>query len=325
MNFPLFPRSASTLAPQVDSLMLFWMGVAGFFSLLIAALLFAFAVRYRRRNPGDVGQREKAGMLLEVVWSAIPLAILLVMFAWGAKVYFYAMRPPADAVEYFVTGKQWMWKFQHPEGVREINRLHVPVGRPVKLTMTSEDVIHSFFVPDFRVKMDIIPGRYTTTWFEATRTGTFHLFCAEYCGVEHSRMGGEIVVMEPSQYDEWLEVQSGLVQAETLTGQALFEAKNCHTCHRPESDNLGPFLSGLFGSQVTLEEGETVEVDVNYLRESILDPTARIVAGYQALMPTYQGQLSEEELASLIQYIQSLAETETDTAESAPATEEPAS
>ena len=244
----------------------------------------------------------------------------------GRQGVFLRHAAAANAVEYYVTGKQWMWKFQHPEGVREINQLHVPVGQPVKLTMTSEDVIHSFFVPEFRVKMDVIPGRYTTTWFQATKTGTYHLFCAEYCGVEHSLMGGDIVVMEPSAYDEWLEQRAGLVQAESLSGEELFQAKNCQTCHRPDNDNLGPFLEGLFGTEEVLEGGETVLVDANYLRESILDPAAKMVEGYQPLMPTYQGQLSEEELAGLIQYIQSLAgDQEEPAAEPAAAgTEEPA-
>ncbi len=306
-GFPLFPKSASTLAPQVDTLMLFALGIATVFTLLIAFLLVVFAVRYRRRSVDEIGAPDPHATWLEIVWSVIPLVILLVMFGWGAKVFFFAMRPPADAIEYYVTGKQWMWKFQHPEGPREINTLHVPVGQPVKLTMTSEDVIHSFFVPDFRVKMDVLPGRYTTTWFEATKTGTYTLFCAEYCGVEHSRMGGKIVVMEPSQYDEWLTAQGGsAVGGEMVSGADLFTAKNCQTCHNPNNDNLGPYLEGLFGTEETLEGGATVLVDENYLRESILDPTAKMVAGYQALMPTYQGQLNEEELAGLIQYIKTL-------------------
>ncbi len=306
LPFPLFPKRASTLAPQVDNVMLFALAVAFVFTVLIAVLVIGFAVRYRRRAADEIGQAEPPTLILEIVWSVIPLLILLVMFGWGAKVFFFAMRPPGDALEYYVTGKQWMWKFQHPEGPREINQLHVPVGQPVKLTMTSEDVIHSFFVPEFRVKMDVLPGRYTTAWFEATKTGTYHLFCAEYCGVEHSRMGGEIIVMEPSVYDDWLAERGGGAVAVAASGEDLFSAKNCGTCHRTDNSNLGPYLTGLFGAEETLEGGGAVLVDENYLRESILDPTAKMVAGYQALMPTYQGQLNEEELVGLIQYIKGL-------------------
>ncbi|MDH3746148.1 MAG: cytochrome c oxidase subunit II [Acidobacteriota bacterium] len=309
-GFPLFPESASTLAPQVDAIYFFGLGVAAFFSTLIACLIFYLAIRYRRRSEDEVGKREKAAMWLEIAWSIIPLGILLFMFAWGAKVYFEARRPPGDAVEYFVTGKQWMWKFQHPEGQREINHLHVPVGQPIQLKMTSEDVIHSFFVPAFRIKMDVLPGRYTTVWFEATKTGTFRLFCAEYCGAEHSRMGGSITVMEPRDYEQWLARADSATGPLALAGAQLFEAKTCGTCHRPDSNLLAPILHGLFGEEVTLASGDKVLVDENYLRESILDPKATVVSGYEAkaVMPTFVGQLSEEELVELISYIKSLGD-----------------
>ena len=309
LGFPLFPESASTLSGQVDALTLFGIAVATFFSLLIAALILFLGIRYRRRHADEIGQREKTITWLEVTWSVIPLTILLFMFAWGAKVYFTAMRPPSDAAEYYLTGKQWMWKFQHPEGVREINELHVPVNQPIKLTMTSEDVIHSFFVPAFRVKKDVVPGRYTTVWFEATKTGRFQLFCTEYCGAEHSLMGGSIVVMEPRAYEDWLATRGGEINQEQLTGEELFAAKTCNPCHRPDSAVLGPVLHGLFGTEEQLASGERVLVDENYLRESILDPMAKIAAGYEAnaVMPTFQGQLTEEELAGLITYIKSTA------------------
>ncbi len=229
-NFPLFPDSASTLAGQVDAIYFFGLAIAAVFSLLIAALILYFAVRYRRRHADEVGQPEKTVTWLEIAWSVIPLVILLVMFAWGAKVYFAAFRPPADAVEYYVVGKQWMWKFQHPQGKREINDLHVPVGQPIKLTMTSEDVIHSFFVPAFRVKADVLPGRYTTVWFEATRPGAYNLFCAEYCGAEHSRMGGTIHVMEPRDYEAWL-ARDAPAEERLLSGEELFAKHVCNTCH----------------------------------------------------------------------------------------------
>lgn len=306
-DFPLFPDRATELAGQVDALYFTFLGISAFFSALIALLVIYFAVRYRRRSRDEVGRPEKAGIWLEITWSVIPLIILLVMFAWGAKVYVAAYRAPADAVEYFVTGKQWMWKFQHPEGEREINHLHVPAGQSIRLTMTSEDVIHSFFVPAFRVKADVLPGRYTSVWFKAEKTGTFQLFCAEYCGAEHSLMIGSITVMEPADYEAWL---TGADKGPSVlaSGRELFQAKACNTCHRPDTAAQAPILHGLYGKEVELETGETRLVDANYIRDSILNPTAEIVKGYKPLMPTYQGQLSEEEILQLISYIKSLGD-----------------
>jgi cytochrome c oxidase subunit 2 len=305
LNFDLFPDSASTLAGDVDRLFFFVLGVTIFFSLLIAGLLITFVVRFRRRPGRSFGVPVHGSITLEIAWSVIPLAIALTIFAWGAKVFFAISRPPAGASEYFAVGKQWMWKFQHPEGNREINELHVPVGRTVKLTMTSEDVIHSFYVPAFRVKMDVLPGRYTTAWFKATRPGRYHLFCAEYCGTEHSLMGGWVEVMEPSRYEAWL---AGARASQTVvqSGEELFVARACNTCHRPDTDVRGPRLTGLFGRQVTLRDGRRVVADEAYLRESILNPTAKIVAGFEPVMPAFQGQLSEEEVLELLRYVKSL-------------------
>jgi cytochrome c oxidase subunit 2 len=304
-TFPLFPEQASTLAGEVDALFFFGIGVSIFFSILIAGLLIYFFIRYRRRDPSQVGSPVHGSVPLEILWSVIPLGITLVMFAWGAKVFFSLSRPPAGATEFYVVGKQWMWKFQHPEGRREINELHVPLGLPIKLTMTSEDVIHSFFVPAFRVKADVLPGRYTTVWFAATRPGRYHLFCAEYCGAEHSRMGGWVTVMEPSEYEQWL---AGERTRRTLvaTGEELFSQRACNTCHRPDTEVRGPWLGGLIGKQVRLAGGRTVVADENYIRESILNPAAKVVAGYRPIMPTFQGQLSEEELVELLTYLKSL-------------------
>jgi len=310
-NVPLFPEQASTLASEVDALYLTFLGISIFFGLLVAGLVIFFAIRYRRRAEDEIGRPEKAGIWLEITWSVIPLAILLGMFAWGAKVYIGAFRPPSDAVEYFVTAKQWMWKFQHPQGNREINELHVPVGQAIRLTMTSEDVIHSFFVPAFRVKADVLPGRYTTLWFEATKVGTYHLFCAEYCGAEHSKMGGTITVMEPADYEMWLAGRD-TGPSVIASGQELFRVKACSTCHRPDSATLAPILHGLFGEEVELEDGSTQIVDENYLRESIMNPIAKLVKGYKPLMPTYQGQITEEEVLQLIGYIKSLASDATE-------------
>ena len=298
----LLPEQASSLAGQVDSLYLWLVGISVFFSLLIAALILVFAVRYRRRAPREVGSRFDSSLLLEVTWSVIPLLIVLGTFFWGAKLYFGMFRPPADAVEYFVTGKQWMWKIQHPTGQREINQLHVPIGVPIKLTMTSEDVIHSFFVPAFRVKADVLPGRYTTLWFKATEKGTYHLFCAEYCGAEHSKMIGQVVVMDREEYQAWLAGgATGVSMA--AAGEQLFTQLACSTCHKADATGRGPVLVGVFGSQVRLANGSTLIADENYLRESILNPMARVVYGYQPVMPTYQGQLSEEGLLQLISYL----------------------
>jgi cytochrome c oxidase subunit 2 len=307
LGFPLFPKTASTLAAEVDAIYFFGLGVAALFSLIIAAAILYLAVRYRRRSPDEVGRPEKEALWLEIGWSVVPLLILLFMFGWGVKVFIALTRPPAGAVEYYVTGKQWMWKFQHPNGRREINHLHVPVGQPTKLIMTSEDVIHSFYVPAFRAKMDVVPGRYTTFWFEATTPGTYELFCAEYCGVEHSRMGGMLHALDPHEYEAWLAGGGEVASAAGLSGPELFAAKACDTCHRPDSNLQGPYLAGLFGGEVELADGSRVTVDEGYVRESILDPTAKLVEGYTPLMPTYAGQLTEEEIVQLIVYIKSLA------------------
>jgi cytochrome c oxidase subunit 2 len=317
----LLPEQASTLAPSVDLLYFFLIGVSLFFGLLIATLLIVFAVRFRRR-PGDgVPQPIHGSTPLELVWSIIPFSIAMVIFTWGAVVFFQMARPPDNAHEVFVVGKQWMWKLQHLEGRREINELHVPIGQAVKLTMTSEDVIHSFYVPAFRMKADVVPGRYTTAWFEATRVGEYHLFCAEYCGTEHSGMIGRIVVMEPADYQAWLSEAgpSGVVATSAApgaapaaavspaaAGQALFSQKACNTCHQAQGSALGPSLVGVYGHSVKLQDGSEVIADDAYLRESILNPTAKMVAGFQPVMPTFQGQLDEEQVLQLIQYIKSL-------------------
>jgi cytochrome c oxidase subunit 2 len=243
---------------------------------------------------------------LEVTWMVIPFVISMGIFGWGAKLYFSGNRPPAGAIEVRVVGKQWMWKFQHANGRREINALHVPRARPVKLTMISEDVIHSLFVPAFRVKQDVLPGRYSACWFEATRTGEFHLFCAEYCGTNHSRMTGRVIVMDPAEYEAWL-AGGKANEPPAVAGKRLFEELRCQTCHRPETGAARcPPLEGLYGQEVKLTGGETVVADDNYLRESILRPAAKVVAGFQPLMSSFDGQVDEEQLIQLIAYIKSL-------------------
>jgi len=228
------------------------------------------------------------------------------MFGWGTKVFFTLVRPPAQATEYWCTGKQWMWKFQHPDGKREINELHVPVGRPIKITMTSEDVLHDLYFPIFRTKCDVIPGRYTSVWFEPNKTGTFHIFCAEYCGTLHSGMIGRVVVMEQRDYEAWLAGGRAGTQTPAQRGEELFTQLACITCHREDTGARGPALAGIFGKRQPLAGGGNVLVDDGYLRESILSPATRVVAGYQPIMPTFQGQVTEEDLMSLIAYIKTL-------------------
>ena len=312
-DLPLFPESASTLSGRVDALGVFLVGMSAFFSALICALIVVFAFKYRRRPGRERGTPVEGSLPLELVWTIVPFLITMVLFVWGAKVFYAGVTPPLDVTDVTVVGKQWMWKIQHPQGHREINALHVPVGRAIRLTMTSEDVIHSFFVPAFRLKQDVLPGRYTRMWFRATKTGTFHLFCAEYCGTKHSEMIGSVVVMEPQDFERWL---SGSVSAEppAEAGRKLFESLRCDTCHLsdPKAETAGapaargPSLSGLFGHEVELEGGGKALADEAYLRESILKPMAKITKGFQPLMPTYEGQLGEEQILQLIAYIQTL-------------------
>ncbi len=302
---PFMPEQASTAAGQVDALFLFLTAVSVFFGLLIAGLVVYFFIRYRRRSNDEIPPHIHGSTLLEITWSVIPLAIVMVVFFWSAQVFFSVHRIPAGAMEVSVVGKRWMWKLQHMTGQREINELHVPVGTPVKLTLTSEDVIHSFFVPAFRIKQDAIPGRYTTIWFQATKAGRYHLFCAEYCGTQHSGMIGSVVVLEPHEFQAWLAGGAG-IQTPVAAGEKLFKDLACVTCHRGDSGARGPSLAGLFGRPVRLGDGSTVTADESYLRESIVAPAAKVVAGYQPIMPTFQGMVSEEQLMQLVAYVKSL-------------------
>jgi cytochrome c oxidase subunit 2 len=299
------PEQASSIAGQVDALFLFLVAVSAFFAGLIFLLVTVFALKYRRRSEDERPAAIHGSLVLETLWTGIPLAIALAIFVWGAYLYFVMWRPPAAAMEIFVVGKQWMWKLQHPGGQREINELHVPLGRPIKLTMTSEDVIHSFFVPAFRIKADVVPGKYTSVWFEATKTGEYHLFCTQYCGTSHALMGGRIVVLEPVEYERWL---TGGVNEESLpvAGEKLFVRLGCNTCHKPDGTGRGPSLIGKFGKPQKLTTGESVLIDETYVRESILNPQAKIAAGYSPIMPTFKGLVTEEQLVQLLAYIKSL-------------------
>jgi cytochrome c oxidase subunit II len=304
-DLPLFPPSASTVSDSVDRLYLFLIAMSAFFALLICALIVVFATRYRKGKQGAKATHIEGSLQLELLWTLVPLALALGVFVWGGALFFRTARPPQGAMPFTATAKQWMWKLQHPTGQREINALHIPKGVPIQITMTSEDVIHSFFVPAFRTKQDVLPGRYSTTWFQATRTGTFHLFCAEYCGTKHSEMIGKVIVMEPLDYQRWL---SGAIAGETpeQTGEKLFGALRCDTCHSNQSGARGPDLAGLWGRPVRVQSGAAAVFDGDYVRESILRPNARLAEGFQALMPTYQGQVSEEQILALIAYLESL-------------------
>ena len=307
-EFPLFPQQASVQASQVDAIYFFMVAIAAFFSLLIAGLMVFFAARYRRRSDAEVGVAIHGSLALELMWTIIPFFICMGMFAWGAKVFFDLYRVPAGAMEIFVVGKQWMWKVQHMGGQREINELHVPVGRPVKLIMGSEDVLHSYYIPAFRVKADVIPGRYNTLWFQATTPGRYHLFCAEYCGTRHSGMIGNVIAMEPAAYQAWLD--GGKTEdSPVAAGAKLFNDLVCVTCHREDGQGRGPALTNLFGHEVELQGGGKVVADEAYIRESIVNPQAKIVAGFQPLMPTFQGLVTEEQLLQLIAYVKSLSGT----------------
>ncbi len=308
MNFqlPFMPEQASAGASEVDNLTLFLVGMGTFFTVLIALMVIVFAIRYRRKAGNQVGSNFENSAFLEITWTVIPLLIALFSFGWGVKVFFRLYRPPANAIEYQVTGKQWMWKIQHPTGQREINELHVPIGQPTRLVMTSEDVIHSFFVPAFRAKADVLPGRQSSIWFTPTKLGRYHIFCTEFCGTEHSGMIGWLTVQSQEEYQAWL-AAAPAPKAPSSDGGLLFAQYACNTCHKPGPGGRGPVLQGIYGTEVALADGGKARVDDAYLRESILMPSAKMVQGYEAIMPSFQGQVSEEALQQLISYIKSLS------------------
>jgi len=303
---PFVPESASTISLKVDALYFFLCGVTLFFTLLISGVLTFFVIKYRRRTPYEIPRPIAGSHKLEMLWSIIPFFIAMSIFGWSAQLYFEQSRPPTNTSEVYVVAKQWMWKIQHTTGQREINELHVPTGRKIKLIMTSEDTIHDFFVPAFRMKADVLPGRYTTEWFEATKPGTYHLFCAEYCGMNHSGMIGSVVAMEPADFDNWLSGNSSQ-QSPAVAGQQLFQSLGCVSCHGANGEGgRGPALAGVFGRQVFLNTGQSLKADEAYLRESIVNPQAKLVSGFGPIMPTFQGQISEEQLLQILAFIKSL-------------------
>ena len=309
--FPLFPQEASTVAPAVDHLFYFLTAVSVFFSALIFLLIFYFAIKYRRRSKDEPPPKNQVvnNIPLEITWTVIPMILVAIMYFWGADIFVRNAQPPPNATEIFVIGKQWMWHIEHTNGKREINALHIPEGVPIKLTMTSQDVIHDFFVPAFRVKKDVLPDRYTTEWFEATKVGKYHFFCNQYCGMGHSLMRGWVYVMTPEDYQKWLNSGvSGTTMAEQ--GETLYNQYGCITCH---GTGKGPAFVGLFGKPVRLSDGQTVIANDAYIRESILYPSAQIVNGYPAIMPTFKGQVTEEQVLQLTAYIKSLGSKERNT------------
>ena len=297
------------MAPRVDQLYFFLLGVSVFFATLILILIIAFAVKYRRRSDDEQPRPISGNLGLEILWTLVPLSLTLVMFVWGARLFFITFYPPSDALEINVVAKQWMWKVQHAEGRSEIDELHIPTGRPVKLIMTSQDVIHDFFVPAFRVKNDVLPGRYTTLWFEATKPGAYRLFCSQYCGTQHSGMIGHIIALEPAEFQTWLSGGAAAVSMATA-GENLFRKLGCISCHAANDSGRGPSLAGLLGKAVRLQSGATVTADENYIRESILEPQAKIVAGYPSIMPTFKGLISEDGIMQIIAYLKSLKREE---------------
>lgn len=303
LNLSLFPDQASAGAPRVDAVYFALLAISAFFVTLIFVLIVYFAIKYRRGAKVDRVIRRKDYLKLEMTWIIIPLLIGFGIFGWAAKVYFDLRTPPDEALEIYVVGKQWMWKIQHPNGVREIDELHVPLGRTVKLTMTSQDVIHSFFIPAFRIKQDVLPGRYSSEWFKATKIGEYHLFCAEYCGTSHSGMVGKVVVMDPLEYERWLR-EGTARESMAASGEALYTKLSCGTCHKP--GGRGPDLTGIYNHEVELEGGGVAVADREYLRESIINPMAKIAKGYPRMMPTYRTQLTEDQVNELIEYIKTM-------------------
>ncbi|MGD9589940.1 MAG: cytochrome c oxidase subunit II [Pyrinomonadaceae bacterium] len=304
---PFFPEQASTFAWQVDALYFYLIAISVAFTIPIVAAVFIFGLRYREREKYATPEEMHGSIVLETVWSIIPFVISMTIFLGGAIVYYNQYRPPDDGMNVYVVGKQWMWKIQHEGGQREINELHVPVDTNVKLTMTTEDVLHDFSIPAFRTKADVVPGRYTYLWFNATKPGKYHLFCAEYCGLNHSGMGGYVYVMSKEDFAAW---QSGNVSGQTPVeqGRDLFGNKlGCASCHAGGPQQRGAKLEGIFNKEIKLVGGSTVVADDAYIRESILNPGAKIVEGYQPIMPTFKGQVTEEQLIALVAYIKSLS------------------
>ena len=303
-NSALFPPEASAISPYMDAFYFFLILISAAGMLVVVLLIFGFSLAYRKEK-SPVATQIEGSTLLEATWTIIPLALFMVCFVWGALLYFRIYDPPTNAMNIYIVGKQWMWKAEHPGGQHEINALHVPINRAVQLTMISQDVFHSFSIPAFRIKREVIPGRYSTVWFEATETGTYHLFCTQYCGTDHSAMIGDIVAMTPDAYQAWT---NGSTSGTSLAqnGERLFASLGCNSCHSGEASARGPNLAQVYGARLQLTDGSVVTANDGFLRETILNPSAHVLAGYAPIMPTYQGQVSEEGLIDLVEYIKNL-------------------
>ncbi|TYP92668.1 cytochrome c oxidase subunit 2 [Fodinibius salinus] len=312
LNDLLLPPAKSTLAEQTDTL--FWFVHLSSLVLTVGliAVIVYFVIKYRRQSEDEVTPVITHNNALEVTWSVIPLILVLIVFGWGYEVFMNQQVAPDDAYEINVTGQKWVWQFKYENGARSNGKLHVPADRPVKLIMSSNDVIHSFYVPDYRLKQDVVPGRYTEMWFNAPDTGRSTVYCTEYCGTGHSDMLGEVIVHSQEEFETWLANNSGGgSKPEDLApeewGKQLAKEYACTTCHSPSGEKLtGPTWKGKFDSQEQLSDGSSVTVDENYIRESILEPNAKVVKGYPAVMNTYQGQLNEEQISAIIEYIKTL-------------------
>ncbi|MBI4875779.1 MAG: cytochrome c oxidase subunit II [Acidobacteria bacterium] len=305
----LLPAQGSAYAGEIDKLFLFITLLSAFFFLLIAALTGWFVWRYRRARVAAPSSTVTHSLALELTWTLIPLAIVTGIFFWSFNQYVAASVAPGDAMEIQVTAKKWLWTFEYPNGTRTINEIHIPLGKPVKFVMSSEDVIHSFYVPSMRLKQDVLPNRYTELWFTPTAAGMHTLLCAEYCGRSHSDMLGRIWVDNDAAYQKWLEEGDESTRSMPLKelGKMIYESRGCSTCHSIDgSRGQGPSFTGVFGHEIKLADGKTVQGDANYIRESILQPQAKIVAGYEGIMPTFQGLLREREIVALIEFIKSL-------------------
>jgi cytochrome c oxidase subunit 2 len=305
MNALPWPGEISVHAAEVDKLFVAALLLVLALSAPVFVFTIAFAVKYRRGRPANRKHAPTHNMWVEVGWATIPFLLLILFYIQAMRLFTDLHHPPANALEIDVVGRQWMWKFQHPEGQQEIDELHVPAGVPVELTMASQDVIHSLFIPALRIKQDVVPGRYTHLWFQADETGTYQLLCSEFCGTDHSLMGGHFIVMSPADYSAWLRRTKA---GDTLAarGAALFRSHGCSGCHGPSATVHAPSLDNLFGSTIPLQDGRMVVADAQYIRDSILLPQSAIAAGYPPIMPTFQNQLSEEDVQQLVAYIESL-------------------
>ena len=298
------PQAASTMAPEIDHLFIAMLAITGLVAVVLGVLMVYFVVHYRRGSKADRSNAPSGLLWLELAWTGTPMAVFFVIFIWSTRVYSQFYLPPANAQPIYVLAKQWMWRIQHANGRREINELHVPLGYPVRLIMSSEDVIHSFYVPAFRLKQDVLPGRYTYVWFQATALGAFRFNCTQYCGSQHYAMGGRVYVMRPAEYAEWLANGSGQPDL-AQRGEALFRGAGCSGCHSPGSTVHAPALRDLYNRPVHLADGSTVTADDNYLLDCILEPARQRVLGYPPVMPTFKGQLTQDELDALVAYIKS--------------------